>query len=380
MWDPFDTGGYFSIAKLIGFIYLAIMIPAIMEFKTPKIYKEVLWPVLFFFGFLTVINIFNIRTGYSEFFDFSIFQNIILLWILINHEIIDNLVLEKSLISFALGTIVLSILFSAGIGIEHDPLTYRTTIFGDNANSVGIHMSISLIILFVALIQNRLSLKLLRFVLMAGIPFIFYAMISTGSRVSFIAFIMALFTFFALFKTKNKWGKPVFILFATFVTIYTWHFFLKSEGITQRLILSIQEGDLSNRDIIWKSIFPIWLENPFFGIGQTGYDYVVFAANNRLVSPHNVVLEILCLTGITGFFFYFLFLFRISKVSFMLYRKYNYLLSILLLIPVTGLLMSAQLLQVKIGWIIYAYILANSIYLNPKKLKNQQNENTLCNR
>ncbi|TAJ12109.1 O-antigen ligase domain-containing protein [Marinilabiliaceae bacterium JC017] len=367
MWDPFNTDGYFSIAKLVGLVYLLIMLPSIIQFNTPKVFKQVLGPVLFFFGILTVVSVVNVKVGYYGFFDVSIFLNIIFLWILINHEKMDELVLEKSMLSFAIGNVVLSILFFLGIGVEYDFVESRSSIFGDNPNSVGIHMSISLVILIVALIQNRLKIGMVRFAFIPGMIIIFYAMISTGSRVSFIAFFLFLVSFIALFKTRIKWGKPVLMVISILLAIYTWQFYLKTEGITQRLIMALQDGDLSNRVEIWKRIYPIWLENPILGIGRTGYEYVVFSFSNKFLSPHNVILEILCLTGVIGMFFYFIFFFRLFRISYLFYREYSYLLPILLFIPVLGMLLSAQILKVKIGWVIYSYVLANSLYLSKSR-------------
>jgi O-antigen ligase len=267
------------------------------------------------------------------------------------------------MLSFGMGSITLAVLFSLGIGIEFDPLDSRTTIFGENANNVGINMSISLIIIFLTLIQNRLALGRIRYFLIAGIPFLFITMIGTGSRVSFIAFLLAFMVFITLFKSKNKWSKPVIITFGIFALFFIWQYFLKSEEITLRLIRSLQEGDVSNRDIIWKAVFPIWLENPLFGIGTTGYEYLSFNTYGRFVSPHNVILEILCYSGITGLLLYSIFLFRVTQIGYLTFRVYNYLLPVLILIPIWGYLLSAQLLRVKFGWIIFAYVVANSIYV-----------------
>lgn len=367
MWDPFNTGGYFSIAKLLGFIYLVVMIPSIINFRTPEEYKPALKSILLFYMVLTIISAFNIKPEYSNFLDLSILQNIVLFWILVNHENSDNLILEKSMLSFGMGSITLAILFSMGIGIEFDPIDSRTTIFGENANNVGINMSISLIILFLTLIQNRLGLRRFRYLLIAGIPFLFITMIGTGSRVSFLAFLLAFLGFISLYKSKNKWGKPVVIVFGVFALFFIWQYFLKSEEITLRLIRSLQEGDLSNREIIWKAVFPIWLENPFFGIGTTGYEHLSFSTYGRFVSPHNVILEILCISGIAGLLLYLIFLYRVSLIGYNTFRTYNYLLPVLILIPIWGYLLSAQLLRVKFGWIIFAYVVANSIYVTRKE-------------
>lgn len=362
MWDPLYTGGYFSLSKLTGIIYLLVMIPTIINFHTPREFGPILWPICLFFVLLTVISFFNLKTDNTDFIDFTILQNIILFWILINHEYVDNLILEKAMLSFAFGSIILAVLFILGIGIDYDAFSSRTSIFGDNANNVGIRMSISLIIIPLSIIQNRINLGKIRFLFILGIPFLFNTMIYTGSRVSFIASLVAYLALIFLFKAKSKWGKPIVILVGILAILFVWQALLKSEVITQRLIQSVQDGDLSERDVIWKRIIPIWLDNPIFGVGKTGYEYLTSYTSGRIISPHNVVLEILCLTGIAGLALYFIFLYRIIRISYQTFKYNKFLLSGLLLIPVFGILLSAQLLPVKIGWVIFSYVVANAIY------------------
>jgi O-antigen ligase len=363
MWDPFSTNGYFSLSKLVGLFYLLVMIPTILNFRTPDKFKPILRPIWFFFLILTVVSLLHIQTDNLKFIDFTILQNIVLFWILINHEHNDNLVLERSLLGFAAGSIALAVLFNLDIGLDFDPVSNRYSIFGDNANNIGIRMSISLIIIPLTIMQNKLNHGKARFLLFIGVPFIFNAMIATGSRVSFIAFLLSYIFYIVLYESKSRWSKVILVMFGVLILIYIWQVLLRSEEITQRLIQSFREGDLSERDVVWKGVLPIWAKNPIFGVGKTGYEYITFNAFGREVSPHNVLLEVLCLTGIAGLIFYLIFLYRIVHISFQT-RKYNkFLLSILLLIPVLGLLLSAQLLQVKIGWIIFAYVAANSIYI-----------------
>lgn len=368
MWDPLYTGGYFSLSRLTGLIYLGLMLPAIIRFRTPGEAKPALRPLWYFFLVLTVVSYFNMKAELVDFFNMTIFQNIVLLWILVNHETIDHLILEKALLSFAAGAVVLAVLFKLGIGINYDPVSYRTTIFEDNANNVGIRMSISLIIIALAIIQNRLQLGRIRYLALAGVPFIFETMIATGSRVSFIAFVSAYFVFLLLYQSKSKWVKPVIVFCGFAIILIIWQVVLKSEMITERLLQSLTDGDLSERDEVWRRVLPIWNENPIWGVGTTGYEYLTSYNIGRTVSPHNVILEILCLSGVVGLFFYLVFLFRIFRIGWKTFTQNGSLQSLLLLIPVGGLLLSAQLLQVKIGWVIFAYIIAHDVYRCPKDI------------
>jgi O-antigen ligase len=366
VWDPLHTNGAFSVSKLTGYIYLLMMIPMIMNFITSRENRSILKPIWLFFALLTIVSLFHVNSIYFNYFDFSIFQNLILFYILINHEHYDQLILEKGMFSFALGSVALALLFNIGIGIEYD-IGGRVNIFGDNQNSVGMRMSISIVILILAVVQNRLQIGKIRYLLLLPIPIMMIFMAETGSRVALLSFLLVFITGIFLFKTKNVWGRIALLAAGSLALIYIWQFLMQSEILKLRLLQSTQEGDLSGRGIIWKTLIPLIKSNPIFGVGETGYQYFSQTAFGEIKSPHNVILEVLCYTGITGLILYLIFLFRIFLRSIQVYKSLNILLPLLLLIPVMGLLVSGQILYVKIGWIIFTYITGYSIVCQPQE-------------
>ena len=355
VWDPFNTNGIFSLSKFTGYFYLLIMIPLIMKFITRDDLKPILRPIWLFFVLLTLVSILHINFPYYNFFDLSIFQNIILFWILMNHEQFERLVLEKGMLSFALGSVALALLYKAGIGIEFNT-DGRITIFGDNQNIIGLRMCISTIIILMAVLQNRLKLGKLRYLLLIPIPIMLQLMAESGSRVSFIAFVSAFIIGILLFKTKNVWRKVAIFTAGVFAFIFVWQFLMQSGILKLRLLESIQEGDLSKREILWQALFPLVKSNPIIGVGNTGYANFAQTTFGIVESPHNVLLELLCLTGITGLFLYLIFLYRIFKKGLSDYKMDGFLLPLILIIPILGMLLSGQILNVKIGWVIFAYI------------------------
>lgn len=359
VWDPFHTGGSFSIAKFLGFIYLFTMIPEIPYFSTVTKAKRILFPIILFFLLLTFVNMLNPEASPGNIISFTILQNIFLLWMLVNHERKDPLILEKGLLFFALGSILQSmfVLFNIGIAFSDDG---RLTIFGDNQNTVGIRVCITLIILIVNIIQNPLSLPRIRLILLLPIPSLIMFMISTGSRVAILAFLLSLIVGAILFRT-NK-GKYKFIYTSLMILLFFVfrQFLINSEATSTRIMQSIIDQDLSGRDILWSKLIPMIMDHPILGIGNVGYISLSISIFGHLKSPHNVILEILCYTGIVGLSMYMYFLFLILKKSIQIFHNSSFMLSLLLLIPIAGLLLSGQLLEVKIGWIIFAYIAGNS--------------------
>jgi O-antigen ligase len=140
---------------------------------------------------------------------------------------------------------------------------------------------------------------------------------------------------------------------------------MQSEVLKFRLLQSTQEGDLSGREIIWQTVLHLIKRSPILGVGNTGYAYFMQTNFGSVTSPHNVILEVLCLTGITGLFLYLIFLYRIFKISLNRYKMDGFLLPLMLIIPILGLLFSGQILAVKIGWVIFAYI-TGSLNTNPQ--------------
>jgi len=355
VWDPLNTNGLFSIAKLTGYIYLITMLPELFSFITKKENRAFINPLILYFAILTVVNLFNIDASLSNFFNLTIFQNIVLFYILINHEQEDPNIFEKGMLSFAMGSFVLAILYNMGIGVEISE-NGQVSIFDDNQNSIGLRSCVASIILIHNILINPLKMGYSRFLLLIPLPLIFELLAVSASRSAILAFIIALIAGGFLTKTGKIWVKFIVLLIAVGFLFIIINLLLQHEVFRMRLMSTIWEGDLSGRDIIWRNIFPLILDNPLFGVGTVGYETYSFMVFGELKSPHNVFLEILCYTGITGLTVYLVFLYRIFMRSFHLYRQTKIILTILLLIPIFASLASGQILNVKIGWLIFAYI------------------------
>jgi O-antigen ligase len=366
VWDPFNTGGFFSVSKFMGFIYLITMLPEIISSNTPYETKTLLWFILSFFGVLTFVNLFSEYATLYNFIDISIFQNIILLWILLNHENIEPLILEKGMLSFALGSILLAILFYMNIGVEYSP-DGRVSIFGDNQNNIGVRICISIFVLLHTILQNPLHINKIRYIFFLPTIIMLHLMALSGSRVAMVSFVLTFVAGGIIVKTKSIFNKIVIFLIGAACFVAIWQYMMQTEVLRLRLLQSIYEGDLAGRDVIWQKIIHIITDNPVFGIGTLGYNHYTLAAFGEIKSPHNVFLEVLCYTGIVGLFFYLAFLYKIFRRAINIFKKTNLILPVLLLIPIMGLLLSGQILNVKMGWVAFAYIAGNhlSIVSNP---------------
>jgi O-antigen ligase len=378
---PFNAIGL-SFSRLTGILYLISIIPEIKLFVRTDRLSSILLLALMFFSLLTFVSLLHFNVDSSNFFDITIFQNILLFWFLVNHARKDFLILEKGMLLFAFGTIVMAIFYIVGIGVEYEG--GRLSMFQENENALGLNMSLGILILFMSVIQNKLQLSRLRFLFLIPIPLMVNFVFETGSRLAFLSFLLSIIAGIVLLKTQKSSVKLIVITIGAVFLAVIGVWLIQHEVLRDRLFKSVQEGDLGGRSEIWKNLLPLIKENPIFGVGSTGYASYTLTTFGGEESPHNVIIEVICLTGIAGLLIYLLMLYKILLKAYYNYRINGLLLPILMTIPVLGTIFSGQILTRKIGWIILAYIVGSTAIKAKSMKKNAvinpfRNENPLCN-
>lgn len=366
--EVFNIAGIGSTAKITGILYIISVLYRISDFTQTSNIKLYLRIIFLFWFYLSLVSfvfaIFNdvpnIKGYFFSIFDLSILLNIIFFWLLINHDRLDPGIIVKGLFSFSIGTIVLTILYYFGYGIESDG--GRISIFGDNENIIGIRLSMSSIILLYSVISNQFSFNKLRILLLIPIPFMLNFMFQTGSRVAFISFVLCFTIGVILYKTKKIRYKLLLLLLSSGFFIYLFYSIEHSVIILDRLNNTIQHGHLSGREKIWANILSLVANNFIFGVGKTGYQFYMYNIYGTDKSPHNVIMEIFAYTGIIGLGIYIFFLFKITFQAWKIYYKNGILLPFLLMIPVYGVILSAQALNVKIIWAIFSFSVSSIFY------------------
>ena len=357
--EMLEVNDNFSVTKFAGILYIITILPQIQSFFSIQSLKPVLLPVIFFFVLLTINNLININELYNEVISQSMMLNVLFFILMINHVRKDYLILEKALLFFALGSIFLTLFFILGIGTNYD-IDGRLTIFGDNENGIGLKISAALIIILVTIFQNRLKLNWFRFLMLIPLPFMLKFLAETGSRVSVISFALAFALGVVLIKTDAILKKVLIYLVGGIIFFIIIVQLMQTGVLVERLLRSSDSGDLGGRALIWERIIPLIKDHPIFGVGNTGYDFFYMSNFGLNKSPHNVILEILCYTGIVGLIFYSTFLFQIFLRGYQSYSKNGWLLPLVLLSPILGMIISGQILHFKIGWMIFAYIVSSS--------------------
>ena len=380
--ENFNPTGYFSVAKLAGVLYLVTVLPSIKVF-TYFTFRHVYFfmPLLIFVLYLTLISLLNINYKSSRFIDMIMIQNIFIFMFMVNHARKDSLVLEKGMLALGIGSILVGLLLFFGIGLtemaeDDDGLIVRQTFFNAGPNEIALKIAVGAVVVFSHFINNPLQLSLFtRCVLLAGIPLILIAMVGTGSRAAILILPVCglAWLFFKVIAANNRFLMiMVGSILLTLITIPT--FFLMSQLETFQLIADRISstggtGDFSEkgRFTLWIGFFSLIFENPFFGNGYSGFDMITYEYFGFIESPHNVLLEVILYTGFIGLSLYLLFLFRITKAAYQLFKIKKLLLPILALPIAFVFIFILQGLSEKICWLILAYIVGTHTFNNNEK-------------
>ena len=355
--DLFNLGIDYLATK-VSMIFL--FISTILNFKSlfaTKHFLRYLIPLLVYFILLTARSYSNRSSPDQNYFDFLFFLNAMIFTYLISVSKINEKVILNGLFSFALGNIGLTILYFLNIGVSD--LDGRDTIFNMNQNFLGISLCITFFIFISIIIENRLNFSKYRILLIFLLPLLLLFIMRTGSRVSLISIALGILLFLFFNKSIGFLKRILLQVAVFFVFILCWQFFLKDSIIIERLNDTINDGDLANRDIIWDNLITFFSDNFYLGVGKTGYDNISGGG-----SPHNVILEVFLYTGIVGVCIFLIFYIMLVNVAVKKLKYKSELLPIVLIIPVTGLILTGQIFDHKFIWFVFAYIAGNIVKNN----------------
>jgi O-antigen ligase len=96
------------------------------------------------------------------------------------------------------------------------------------------------------------------------------------------------------------------------------------------------------------------VNNYTFGVGVTGYDKLIGEQ-----SPHNVLIEVLCYSGIIGLSIFIFFLYKIGQSSYRILKSESNILPLVFFVNSLGLVLTGQIFAQKIIWLIFAYQIAS---------------------
>ena len=364
----------YSLGLLASAFYLLAMSPFIPSLgKLGRRYGGFVWTLLIFVLLRTYINIMNYCGLDTPLFPFSNFMCILLMYFLLIHGLIDRKALSICLYGIAFGGILMAVLYTMGIGIRIDQ-NYRMSMFGENANSLGIYMGLSaIVILNNFTLNDDLHMKKWRYLWLITFVPIANLLFATGSRVAFLSFALSVVAIILFHPAGSKSGKLLLLIVGILASVYTVNTLINTDSvIMRRLTDTIETGDTSARGEIAEKLLPYIPKSLILGYGDTGYVEVAKATiglhtQSIGASPHNVIIELLLLTGIVGLLLWLMFWYNIGKEAWILFKKKRLLITGLILIPIFGIILTGQILEMKWAYIVYAYVMVEYFYYrNPQ--------------
>lgn len=313
-----------------------------------------LWvPLFIMIPCFTLSSILNININSDRLYEFSFLANAIISYLFFRNLLDKPEMLTTIQKYYILSVMISSCLYFLDIGIEYEQ--GRVRVMGEDSNYTAMKYVVAacFILRFIKTKIYGLFTVLVGF---AFIAFLFVVVINLGSRVGFISFAVILIIYLISNTRINSTSFYVTVL-SIFVILISFNNYIANNDllIFERLSSSLFDGDLSNRDVIWKEVLGHIDGVVLFGYGYSGYDAIVHELYGEYKSTHNVFLEIYVLGGLLSLTIFavhlFIMLIKSLRLAFSGSEE-----SILLLVVLFACLLSLQFFTFRLSWYILLII------------------------
>ncbi len=384
-WKPFVVN--FTIVKILGIVYLLLSLSDLKNF-TLKQNKNIILPLFVLWLWLLLRSMFNSTDlNTVSWFNFTLLQNIILLWLFINDVIKKPEIIKTLMFSYILGVILLGVLLTLGIGVNIDPFyqSNRVTFFGANSNSIGNWCATAVVFILGIHVTNIKIKSLYKLIFLSAVPLLISVMLSTGSRGALLSLAISLLILFSGFRSK-LYVKAIYFIVGVFAFNYIIEMIDNSIVMSKRFALLMEKGD-EDRLNIWGNAIQIIYDNPIFGLGYTGYENEMNLRFGYFLDTHNIFLYFLVSGGIIALFIYFYFLKNIFLNIWLNNIKNTILFPLsLFAVYIFTVFKSGGIINDKSTWLLLGFIYGFYYYfstlnaVNHFKKKTKDFENPLCHR
>jgi len=361
----------FSLSKFAAIIYLVLL--GISPPRFLKVTKKIayfVWPVFFMILFFAISGVAYIHESSLGLIDLALLFNFIFFLLVIFHAMQDPQVIERAILGFTVGAVIVAVLMLSGVGAEISD-NGRITFFGAGLNLLGLKLSTGFAILLSFFYRDNFRLGMFRYLLLVGAFILINAVVITGSRASLVAVILIVVLMFLLKNELRVLDKLYAFMMFTVVISGILFMLAQSEHTINRLALVFAEdevvnnrgGRLGGRLEIWQNYIALVKEHWLFGLGQTGLEYHSIKAYGFYGSPHNVLLEVFLYGGIFAVLLYSLFLYRVTLSAYKIHKIAQDNLPLLMLVPVMLSIFANQALDIKYVWMIMAYVIARYLLI-----------------
>ena len=302
---------------------------------------------------------------------FLLFQSIALCWTTAN-VLREDRTAKGAVLSLAAAGVLLALIHLLGVArttTEIASNVERLSTFGQNPNTLGRHLSLGLLALIGIAYSRRKAPFRPAFVVWPMVLLVLMAITSTGSRGSLIALGAGLLVF-ALGKDGAAARFRNVLVVAAAIGLAIWVSY-RSETMEQRFERTLNEGSLAHREDIYPVAWKMVLDRPLLGWGPTINMWELGSRigepDHRFRDTHNLLLEILTVTGILGAIPFFAGILLCLRAA---WKGRDGPAGVLPLALLASILVSnagANLLYNKITWILLAYALTSySQFIGPR--------------
>lgn len=350
-----------SIAKMAAVLYMGALLLTPKNLFSVKKIKLPIGLAFAMFFLMVLSSIIHMQTNQSI-FNTTLFLNIILFWLLLNHQRRDERVLYKGLFWFSVSSFIVGVFYFLNIGVTIDD-EMRVVVFGENANGLGVKMGTGVLFLLSYTLCHSPEKPIYRpWLLFMTIPMV-SLLLATASRVSILVLGSGLVLFVLFRPSKRNITKLLWLLIGIIALYYGYQIVLRQETLMNRMERTIDEGYVSGRDYIWEKYIDLIEEHPILGVGFSGADSYAMEVFGRIRSPHNVIIEVAVYSGVLGLTCFLLFLFCIYWDAWRNCKHRKDIGALITSMAILGLVLSGQALGVKLFWTLAAY--AISYRINP---------------
>lgn len=361
-----DLGLPFELAAFTGVLFLlaALAQTRVSFFRPPS---ALWWLFSYLIAYVFVSLLFGVeRKSDAAKALFLLLQAMLICWCaysLLRHEQLAI----GALLTFVAACSLLALIQITGVAgtpVEVASTAERLSSFGQNPNKLGRTLGMGVIALIGLAFGMEKSLLRARFLAWPLLCMMMVAIVDTGSRGGLLAVAAGMLGF--VFRSGSPWLRlqNTAIVLVTLGGFFIISYF--SEGMRSRLEATFETGSLAKREIIFPEAWGMFVESPLFGWGPVNNMELLGTRVGEPDHPrrdtHNLFLELLTATGLVGAIPFLVGLSLCIHAAWTARGGPQGALPLALVSAALVANIGANLLYVKLFWLILAYSLAASCH------------------
>ena len=344
---------------MAAFLYICVSFLTPKDLFSVERIKLPLFSVFAMFYLMMLSSIIHIQYNRSI-FSTTLFLNIVMFWLLLNHQRRDERVFHEGLLWFSVSSFVVGLCFFLSIGVSVDD-DLRVVVFNENANGLGIKSGVGVLYLLAYCLNHSIEKPLYKPWLLVMVVPMLSLLFATASRVALLVLVTGSVIFVLLRQSKKKSSKITWLIFGGLAIYFGYQIILRQEVLMTRVETTIDEGNISGRDYIWTKYMDLIEEHPVLGVGFTGAEQYAMATFGKSKSPHNVLIEVALYSGILGLACFMILLYCVFHDAWLYQKRKLKIGPLITSMTIAGMVLSGQALGDKLFWVLAAYAITYRI-------------------